>query len=249
MVRSALPPLAACLAAALAAPVAIGQEKKSSSDGFIPLFNGKDLSGWSMPNPPSGQFESVAEKRNAEGKVVALVGKLKKGGEEVTCWRVEDGLLVGGGPMTHLYADPEADDFHLRVVVKVNDKGNSGIFFRSTKRPGVPKGFEAQVNATHGDRVKSGSLYPNAEFGMDKFKKENCVMDKAAHGPDEFFTEEVICEGPRVRILVNGQQTADWTDPGNDPKRDFKKGLFAVQAHDPGSVMTFKTIEYKPLGK
>ena len=246
MVRPAFPPLAACLALAALVPPAFSQEKKSS-DGFIPLFNGKDLSGWALPNP-SGKYVTVNAKTNDAGKVVAYVGKLADGKED-TCWRVEDGLLVGGGEMTHLYAKPEVEDFHLRVVVKVNDGGNSGIFFRAGMRQGVPRGFEAQVNATHKDPVKSGSLYPNAEFGMEKFRKENCVMNKAAHGPDEFFTEEIICEGPKVRILVNGQQTVDWTDPMDDPKRHFTKGYFAVQAHDPGSVMTFQTIEYKPLKK
>jgi hypothetical protein len=97
--------------------------------------------------------------------------------------------------------------------------------------------------------VKTGSLYPNAEFGLDKYKAINCVMDQATHAPDEFFTQEIICVGPRIRILVNGRQTVDWTDPMDDPKRDFRKGHFAIQAHDPGSVMTFKTIEYKPLTK
>jgi hypothetical protein len=242
----------AVLVTTATAPFAPADDKKAE-EGWIQLFNGKDLTGWRLPEKVSG-FGEWTETKNDDGKVVALVGKAAKDGKEWTMWEVKDGLLVGRGPMSHLYTDAEAEDFHLRVVVKVNDKGNSGIFFRSAIRPGVPKGFEAQVNATHGDRVKSGSLYPNPEFGMDKFKSENCVMDQAGHGPDEFFTEEVICEGPRIRILVNGKQTADWTDPGDHPKRkeadgSFRKGHFAVQAHDPGSVMTFKTIEYKPLNK
>jgi hypothetical protein len=168
----------------------------------------------------------------------------------VVLWRVEDGLLIGGGPMTHLYHDrDDFGDFHLRVEVKINDKGNSGIFFRAGARLGVPRGFEAQVNATHSDPVKSGSLYPNGEFGMDKYRKENCVMSVANHGPDEFFVEEIICEGPRVRILVNGKQTVDWTDPMDSPKRHFVRGHIAVQAHDPGSIMTFRKVEIKVLKK
>lgn len=233
---------------AIVAVAVLAASAPAADDDWLQLFNGKDLSGWFLPAPPQGFTTVRAEKKG--GKTVALVGTPDKGDKEVVLWRVEDGNLVGGGPMTHLFHERgDFEDFHLKVTVKINDKGNSGIFFRSDVRLGVPRGFEAQVNATHGDPVKSGSLYPNGEFGMDKYRKENCVMNKAGHEPDEFFVEEVICEGPRIRILVNGTQTVDWTDPGNDPKRDFKRGHIAVQAHDPGSVMTFKSIEIKPLKK
>jgi hypothetical protein len=235
-------PLAsATLALALLSPAADGD--------WVKLFNGKDLSGWQLP-VPAGGFAGVTSKLNAAGKVVALTGTPAKGGEPVALWRVEDGLLIGGGPMTHLFTERgDFDDFHLKVEVKVNDGGNSGIFFRADVRPGIPAGYEAQVNATHKDPVKSGSLYPNGGNGLDKYRKENCVMNKAAHGPDEFFTEEVICQGARIRILVNGKQTVDFTDPYDHPARQagFKKGHIALQAHDPGSVMTFKSVEIKRL--
>ncbi len=218
-------------------------------EGWDKLFNGKDLSGWQLPVPAQG-FGTITPTLSEAGKVVALQGTPSKGGEPVTLWQVTDGLLVGGGPMTHLFTNQgDYADFHLKVVVKVNDGGNSGIFFRTAVNPGIPVGYEAQVNATHGDPVKSGSLYPNAGFGLDKFRKQNCVMNKAAHGPDEFFTEEVICEGARIRILVNGQQTVDFTDAYDHPKRQtgFKTGHIAVQAHDPKSVMTFRSVEIKRL--
>lgn len=233
----------ATLSLALTAPAA-------AEDGWIKLFNGKDLSGWQLPFP-AGKYTTVSSKPGPDGKgVVALLGATADGGEPKPLWRVEDGLLVGGGEMTHLFTERgDFTDFHLKVVVKVNDGGNSGIFFRAGVKRDIPAGYEAQVNATHKDPIKSGSLYPNASFGMDKFRKENCVMNKAAHGPDEFFTEEVICEGARIRILVNGSQTVDFTDPYDHPTRKagFKTGHVALQAHDLKSVMTFKSVEIKPL--
>lgn len=234
---------AATLTFALVVPAPATQD-----DGWVKLFNGRDLSGWQLP-VPAGGFKAVETKLDGN-RPVALLGTPAKGGEPVALWRVEDGLLIGGGPMTHLFTDRgDFADFHLKVVVKVNDGGNSGIFFRAAVRPGIPVGYEAQVNATHKDRIKSGSLYPNGSFGLNKFGEKYLVMDKAAHGPDEFFTEEVICEGPRIRILVNGQQTVDFTDPYDHPARKagFKSGHIAIQAHDPGSVMTFKSIDIKPL--
>jgi hypothetical protein len=229
------------LALALVAPAA-------QDDGWIKLFNGKDLTGWQLP-VPADKVGAVEPKLSGKA-VVALHGTPAGESAPVPLWRVEDGLLIGGGPMTHLFTNRgDFADFHLKVVVKVNAGGNSGIFFRAAVRPGIPLGYEAQVNATHKDRVKSGSLYPNGAFGLNKFGEKYLVLDKAAHGPDEFFTEEVICEGPRIRILVNGTQTVDFTDPYDHPARKagFKTGHIAIQAHDPGSVMTFKSIDIKPL--
>lgn len=219
----------------------------NQADGWIKLFNGRDLAGWQLPVPVGG-FKSIETKLDGN-RPVALLGT-PVSGEPVTLWRVENGLLIGGGPMTHLFSERgDFADFHLKVVVKVNNGGNSGIFFRSGMRPGIPVGYEAQVNATHRDRVKSGSLYPNGAYGLNKFGEKYLVMDKAAHGPDEFFTEEVICEGARIRILVNGKQTVDFTDTYDHPARQtgFKSGHIAIQAHDPGSIMTFKSIDIKPL--
>ena len=56
----------------------------------------------------------------------------------------------------------EADNFRYRVEAKINDKGNSGQYFRTKFEPGFPTGYEAQINATHGDPIRTGSLYPAA---------------------------------------------------------------------------------------
>jgi hypothetical protein len=228
-------PTAALLAVALAAAAAPADDKKPTDDGFIPLFNGKDLSGWKIPNPPSGNFKGVKETKNADGKVVGFVGETKDG-KDVTLWQVKDGVIVGGGPASHLFTELEADDFHYRVEAKINDKGNSGQYFRTAFGPGFPKGYEAQINATGGDKIKTGSLYLPAV-------KDVLVLDVAPHKPDEFFVQEVIAVGDHIRILVNGKQTVDY----KDPKKAYTKGHFALQGHDPGSVMTFKRVEYKPL--
>ncbi|MGL4424272.1 MAG: 3-keto-disaccharide hydrolase [Gemmataceae bacterium] len=211
---------------------------------WTPLFNGKDFTGWRIPDPPTGGLSKVTYVKNADDKVIAIKSTDKKSDKEWTLWEVKDGMIVGGGPFSHIFTEKEDyTDFHLKMVVKVNDKGNSGVFYRSAFRAGVPKGYEAQLNATHGDPVKTGSIYPNAEFGLDKVKKETCVMNKAAHGPDEFFTYEIICLGDKMTTLVNGAKQIEWTDP----EHRFKKGAFALQGHDPGSIMTFKSVEVKIL--
>jgi hypothetical protein len=235
--------VAAVLGAAglLSAPGgAIGQKPE---EGWVQLFNGKDFTGWKIPNPPSAGFKAVKESRNPDGKVVAFIGVEKDqkdgtAGKEVTLWQIKDGTIVGGGPASHIFSEVEAEDFHYRVEAKINDKGNSGQYFRTAFGPGFPKGYEAQINGTGRDRIRTGSLYfPNV--------KEVLVLDTAPHKPDEFFTQEVIAVGNHIQILVNGKKTVDY----KDPKNTYTKGHFALQGHDPGSVMTFRKVEYKPLKK
>jgi len=216
-------------------------EEKKTEEGWIQLFNGKDLTGWKIPNPPSGQFKGVKETKNDDGKVIAFVG-IGKDDKEVTLWQVKDGLIVGGGPASHIFSEIEADDFKYRVEAKINEKGNSGQYFRTKFGPGFPQGYEAQINATGGDIIKTGSLYPGGSLG--KYKKDIAVvLNTAPHAPDEFFTQEVIADGNHIVIKVNGKVTLDW----EDPDKTFMKGHFAIQQHDPGSKVQVKSIQYKPL--
>jgi len=225
-------------------------EDKKSEDGWVPLFNGKDFTGWKMPNPPSGQFKAMKEQKNDEGKVIAFIGILKDNkdgtaGKEVTLWQIKDGMIVGGGPASHIFTEVEAEDFRYRVEAKINDKGNSGQYFRTKFGPGFPQGYESQINATHGDQIRTGSLYPSFGKLSEEDKKKILVLKDAPHKPDEFFVQEVVAEGGHIQIFVNGKQTIDFTQE----KPTYTKGHFALQGHDPGSVMTFKKVEYKPLKK
>ena len=243
MLRFSRMGLAVTAALALAGTVRAAEPK--AEEGWVQLFNGKDFTGWKMVDPPSGDFKSVKEVKNDEGKVVKFVGVTKKDDKEVTLWQVKDGMIVGGGPASHIFTEVEADDFQYRVEAKINDKGNSGQYFRTKVGPGFPAGYEAQINATHGDPIRTGSLYPDGRTKLGESKKEITVMNTAAHKAEEFFTQEVIAEGNHIRILVNGKQTIDFKDPHST----YMKGHFALQGHDPGSVMTFKKVEYKPLKK
>jgi hypothetical protein len=214
-----------------------------AADEWVQLFNGKDFTGWKIPKPPSNGFEAVGETKNAEGKVIAFVGKTKeakgKPAAEVTLWQIKDGAIVGGGPASHIFSERgDYENFHFKIEAKINDKGNSGQYFRA-ECGGFPKGYEAQINATHGDAVKTGSLYP--ANGIDKDEKH--LVKKANHKPDEWFTQEVIAVGPKVTIIVNGKTEVEYTIPGDY----FKKGHFALQGHDPGSVMSFRKIEVKEI--
>ncbi len=216
-------------------PLAALQVKSADDKGYVQLFNGKDLTGWKLHPKPSGSIEEVITKEK-DGKVIAYEGKLKDG-KTVALWRVEDGVLIGGGPASHLFSvRDDYENFSYRVEAWINDKGNSGQYFRTQFGPGFPKGYEAQINATHTDKIRTGSLYlPSV--------KEVLVLDKAPHKPEEWFTQEVIAQGDHIQIFVNGVKTVDY----KDPKKTYMKGHMALQGHDPGSIMKFKKVEVKEL--
>src|SRR5262245_61935601 len=126
---------------ALLAVVALSATADDSKKGdWGQLFNGKDRTGWKThPDNPG------------EG-------------------RAEDGILIGSGKASNLFSERgDYKDFHFRIECQINDKGNSGQYFRTQYGPGFPRGYEAQINATHGDKVKSGSLYPD---GREKDMRE-----------------------------------------------------------------------------
>lgn len=228
--------LAASLALSLSGPTS-AQEK-----GWVPLFNGKDLTGWKIHDKPHANILAVIKKEK-DGKVIGYDGKFKDG-KAGPLWRVEDGILIGSGPPSHLFSERgDFTDFEYRVEASINNGGNSGQYFRTEFGPNFPKGYEAQINATHGDKVRTGSLYPAG--ALSKFRSEICVLDTAPHKPDEWFTQEVRAVGDQITIKVNGKQTVNWKDPG----KLFSKGHFALQGHDPGTVVKFRKIEMREIRK
>ena len=211
------PCLFAIVPVILGLTTAIPGKAEDKKEAWVQLFNGKDLTGWKVY--PKG------------------VGK----------WKVEDGAIVGSGNASHLFSERgDYKNFRFRIEAKINDKGNSGQYVRTKFEKGFPTGFEAQINATHGDPVKTGSLYPDGRQADMKKVTSNIVL-KAPHEPDEWFTQEVVCVGPKITIIVNGKKTVEWTDP----KHRFKSGHFAIQQHDPGSVVRVRKVEVMelPVGK
>jgi hypothetical protein len=189
------------------------EKKEEETKGWVKLFNGTDLKGWKVH--PKGTGE----------------------------WKVKEGILIGSGKASHLFSERgDYKNFHYRIEAKINDKGNSGQYFRTKFEGGFPQGWEAQINATGADKIKTGSLYPDYRQ-KDLAKLTELHVLKAPHKPDEWFTQEVICKGNHIVILVNGKKTVDW----KDPKDRFKSGHFAIQQHDPGSVVQVRKIEVKEL--
>lgn len=199
----------ACLGLVLSVVPAVRSFAADDDDkGWTPLFNGKDLDGW--------------EAYDAKGRQNDL-GKN---------WEVKDGKIVSHGTASHLFS-PKGDykNFRYRAEVKISDRGNSGMYFRTAKGPGFPKGYEAQVNSTHRDPLRTGTLYGFVPV------KETLVP------PDTWFTQEIEAVGNHIKIWVNGKKVVDFVDP----KNTYKEGYFAFQQHDPGGSVQIRKVEVKEL--
>ena len=81
-------------------------------------------------------------------------------------------------------------NFRYRAEVKISDKGNSGLYFRTTRKSTFSDGYEAQIDSTHRDPIRTGSLY-----GF-------CHVYKRLVEPDTWFTYEIIAEGNRITLEV-----------------------------------------------
>ena len=169
-----------------------------------------------------------------------------KANENTDSWQLKDGLLVCNGERSHLFYvgdDKPFKNFHFKAEVKTTKGSNSGIYFHTKYQDnGWPKfGYECQVNVTHTDVKKSSGLY--------------AVKDVADPGikDDEWYTQEIIVNGRHVELKINGKTMVDYTEPENKAafssefERRLAEGTFALQAHDPQSVVYFRNIEVKRL--
>ena len=183
--------------------------------GFTSLMDGKTFDGWKPANEHPGT------------------------------WKIEDGSFVAHGERCHLYyvGDPKPfKNFELKVDVMTEPGSNGGIYFHTKyQESGWPKyGFENQVNNTHTDWIKTGSLYGLVNVGLT-ISKDN-----------EWWTQHIIVKGRQVTVKINGKTVMEYneppgTKPGSDFSRKLDEGTFALQAHDPKSVIHYKNIRVKRL--
>ena len=178
---------------------------------------------------------------------------LFKTGDKLTHWktaenvesvRLEDGNIVLNVMRAHLLnmvEDGKASwkNFECEIQFKTAKNANAGLFFHTAwQEKGWPgQGYEAQINATHKDPRKTGSIY--------SFK--DCA--EPGHKDDEWVTMTVKVEGKKATVTVNGKVTNEYTEPEDhkpETKR-FGEGTFALQAHDPGSVVIVRSFKVKSL--
>jgi hypothetical protein len=198
--------------AAISLPAADEKE-----EGFVPLFNGKDLAGW-------------------EG--------------DTKLWLADSGVLVGrspGIPYNDFLATTKTyGDFVLRLEVRLlEDKGNSGVQFRSKRVPDSHELCGYQADAAPG---WWGKLYD--ESRRNKVLAEPSAEDlKKALKPGDWNAYEVAAVGPRITLKLNGVTTVDYTE-AEPPEKAARDGIIAVQLHSGGPTQVeFRNIRIKEIKK
>lgn len=192
--------------------------KRATSNGWIPLFDGKSLESWKV-------------------------------GENAGTFRVDSGMIIVNGNTAHLFYEGEVHhhqfrNFEFKADVLTRPGSNSGIYFHTQfqQRSWPAKGYEVQVNNSHTDWRRTGSLYGISDV------KEVYVKD------NEWYTESIKVQGKQVTIKINDRVVVDYTEPdnvvkerGRDSGRVLSSGTFALQGHDPASKVYFKNILVRPL--
>ncbi len=183
--------------------------------GWVNLFDGKTLNGW-------------------------------KAAENPATFSVQDGAIVVFGPRAHLFYDGSVNshafkNFEWKAQVKTTPGSNSGMFIHTAyQETGWPsKGYEIQVNQTHTDWRKTGSVYGKQDV------KETFVKD------DEWYTEHIIVKGNQVTVMINDKVINSYTEPESISQgtgaQKLSTGTIALQGHDPKSQVYYKDIQVRVL--
>jgi 3-keto-disaccharide hydrolase len=228
-VDSAAMTLLRVLLVAAAVFPAAGQGTPPVEPGFTGLFTGTDLTGWKITGP-------------------------------VESFSVKDGAIVANaqGAPSHAYYDGPIGNhafrnFELKVDVMTRKGSNGGIYVLTEYEANPAnvrasgrfpsKGFEIQVNNSHTDRARTGSLYHVQD-----------VLDESPAKDDQWFTEQIVVKGDRITVSVDGKQVVQWTQPADwdggregPGRRITGPGTIALQAHDPNSTVYYRNIRIKPL--
>ncbi len=203
------------LAATALSCVGWGLTAAEVEPGFTSLMDGKTFNGW------------------------------KPAEENQDTWKVEEGAFVAHGNRCHLFYvgdEKPFKNFHLKVDVMTEPGSNGGIYFHTKyqEKDWPRAGFECQVNNSHTDWIKTGSLYGLVNIARSPAQDH------------EWWTQEIIVKGNSVTVLIDGKRVFEYNEPpgtqaGRQFGRKLSEGTFALQGHDPKSVVRYKNIRVKRL--
>ncbi len=198
----------------------------------MPLFNGKDLSGW----------KEVSKKPGA--------------------WKVENGILrCSGGVGGWLSTDKEFSDFELSLEFRLPQGGNSGVFLRHPGTgDGAYTGMEIQVLDDYAREYENlravqytGSIYDvqAAAPGVTKKEDPEKWKDRATRPAGQWQKMDISCIGRRVKVAVNGRVVVDanlddYPDKvAKHPGIKRTAGFIGLQNH--GSGVDYRNIRIRPV--
>lgn len=198
------------------------KHEKTEDDGFVPLFNGKDLAGWKT----EGNWvveDGLLEIRPAEGK---------------HGWkRYKD----------YLYTDKQYENYILSLEYKLPKKGNSGLHFRIADPGGdwgkidpVAKGIECQILDSHGKPDDKMTHHDCGGIIRTSPPKKNM-----ARPAGEWNKMVLTCDGQTIKVVLNGEEIINLRQDEGAMKDRPLKGYIALQDH--GQQAWFRDIKIKEL--
>ena len=193
--------------------------------GFVPMFNGKDLTGWKglVENPIARakmSSDELAQKQKAADATIK------------DSWSVKDGMIVFNGKGNNLCSVKDYADFEMWVDWRITKNGDSGIYLRGS--PQVQIWDTSRIDA--GAQVGSGGLYNNQKNPSKPLK----LADNAIGDWNTFYIKMI---GERVTVCLNGILIVDNVIMENYWDRSipiFPTGAIELQAH--GTDLGFRDI-------
>jgi hypothetical protein len=203
-----------------------------ADEGFVPMFNGRDLTGWQglVENPTVRAKMKPAEL--AKKQVEANKKMLEN-------WSVKDGCIWFNGAGDNLCSIKEYGDFEMLVDWKISKKGDSGIYLRGSPQVQIWDTSRVDVGA----QVGSGGLYNNQ-------KNERIPLKVADNPIGDWNSLRIIMTGEKVSVWLNGVLVVDNVIMENYWDRSipiFPKGAIELQAH--GTDLAFRDIRIKDLSQ
>ena len=173
-------------------------------------------------------------------------------GETQNTWRIENGTIVAGShekPAARnefLATDAEYENFILRLEYRVDctKSCNAGIQFRSQRVPNHHEMIGYQADIAPGI---TGALYDESRRNKLLVVPPKDTQQRALALAKNGWNEYVIrCQGPRIRLAINGVEMTDYTEPDHTiPQR----GKIGLQIHG-GFIgqIRYRDIRIEPLG-
>lgn len=211
------------VAALGAAPYALAQD-------WVALQDGKSLAGWKPAERPES-------------------------------WVVEEGAFVSRGDRSHLFyvgkVGPRGKpgdfrNFEFSAEVMTSPGANSGIYVHTKwQGPGWPAaGYELQVINSNPPAEKMNGYIEHKMTGSIYAVRNTWV---APAKDNEWFNYRIKVVGKTIQTFINDQLICEYAEPENAFRPDDKKGrllgsgTFALQAHDPGSVVKYRNMKVRIL--
>ena len=154
-----------------------------------------------------------------------------------------DATLTSTGGMGLLwYSQKQFTNYSLKLDWKLAGDDNTGVFigFPPSSDPwsAVNNGYEVQIDATDAADRTTGAVYT--------FKSADlAARDAALNPPGEWNTYELLVEGERLQVFLNGTRINDFTN--TDPARSLA-GHIGLQNHGDGDDASFRNVRIKELG-